>query len=288
MKGTGPTLHVDTGLSMRGGQWQVLSLVERLNDAILLSPRKSALFSEASSRGVDVRPLSLWKLRSEAPTCSLIHAHDARAHTLACLAGGGRPLVVSRRVAFPVKSGFLSLWKYSHAAMYLAVSKFVAARLVDAGIPGSKIRVVPDGVSIPLEPARPVEGRVVALALKPVNIPGIPIHLTTRLWEDLSTASVFVYRSEIEGLGSAALAAMAAGVPVVASNVGGMPEAVQHEQTGLLVGDDDFAGPVCRLLNDPQWAAELGRRGRERVQNEFSVETMVGETERVYREVLGS
>ncbi len=282
-----PTLHVDTGREMRGGQWQALYLVERLGGAVLLAPSDSALLTEGQRRGLQVRALSFFELRSAARKCSLIHAHDARAHTMACLACGARtPLVVSRRVAFPVKRGFFSQWKYAHASMYLAVSKFVAARLMDVGIRGARIRVVPDGVPIPAEPAKPVAGRVVALASKPVEIPGIPVHLTSRLWEDLSTASVFVYQSELEGLGSAALAAMAAGVPVVAGAVGGLPEAVEHEQTGLLVRDGDFAGAVRRLLDNPAWATELGRRGRERVREEFSVETMVEKTERAYREVL--
>jgi glycosyltransferase involved in cell wall biosynthesis len=80
---------------------------------------------------------------------------------------------------------------------------------------------------------------------------------------------------------------MAAGVPVVASSVGGLPEVVESGKTGFLVTDDDFATPVRRLLDDPDLAAEMGRAGRERAQREFSVEGMVEKTVRVYREVLG-
>lgn len=280
------TLHVDTGQEMRGGQWQVLRLLEQLRNATLLAPSGSALFHEASKRGIDVGPLSYWKLRTMVRTCELVHAHDANAHMMAAVTGM-KPLVVSRRVAFPVKRGFLSRWKYARADLYLAVSRFVAARLMDAGIREERIRFVPDGVPVPAEPARPVEGRVVALAAKPVKIPGVPVHLTTNLWEDLATASVFVYKSDLEGLGSAALAAMAMGVPVVASAAGGLPEAVEHERTGLLVRDEDFSDPVARLLKEPAWAAELGRAGRERVKKEFSVEKMVQKTLSAYREVLG-
>jgi len=281
-------LHVDTGREMHGGQWQALYLVERLPHSILLAPRGAPLFEEAGKRGIDLRPLSLLKLRSLASDCDLVHVHDARAHTMAALALQGRrpPLVVSRRVAFPVKRGFLSLWKYSQGALYLAVSKYVAARLLDAGVRGAKLRVVHDGVPIPSEPGVHTTGRVLALASKPIEIPGIAVHLTSRLWEDLSTASIFVYKSELEGLGSAALAAMAMGVPVVASAVGGLPELVEHEKTGLLVRDGDFEGPVRRLLDDPELAAEMGRHGRERVQREFSVQTMVEKTQRAYADVL--
>jgi glycosyltransferase involved in cell wall biosynthesis len=166
------------------------------------------------------------------------------------------------------------------------VSKYVAARLMDAGIQGAKIRVVHDGVPIP-EPGRRQAGRVVALASKPVEIPGISVDLTTDLWRDLSTASVFVYKSDMEGLGSAALAAMAAGVPVVASSVGGVPEVVESGKTGFLVSDGDFVTPVRRLLEDAALAAQMSRAARERAQQEFSVERMVEKTVSVYREVLG-
>jgi len=98
---------------------------------------------------------------------------------------------------------------------------------------------------------------------------------------------VFVYKSEMEGLGSAALAAMASGVPVVASNVGGLPEVVESGKTGFLVSDGDFGTPVRRLLEDAELAARMSQAARERVQREFSVERMVEKTVSAYREVLG-
>ena len=279
------TLHVDTGREMRGGQWQALYLIERLSGATLLARAASPLFEEAARRKLDVRPVSVRALASLAKDVDIIHAHDARAHTLAAVAGS-KPLLVSRRVAFPVKSGILSAWKYSRAAMFLAVSQFVAARLNDAGVATERIRVVYDGVPLPAMGC-PRPGRVVALASKPVQISGVSVDLTHNLWEDLATASVFVYRSEMEGLGSAALAAMAAGVPVVASAVGGLPEVVDHGRTGFLAAGGDFRTPVRRLLDDPQLAAKMGRAGRERVEREFSVDLMTQRTEQFYVEVLG-
>ena len=280
------TLHVDSGREMRGGQWQALYLIERLTDAVLLAREGSPLFEEATRRKLDVRALSFRALLAAGKQADLVHVHDARSHTLAALAGMA-PLVVSRRVAFPVKRGFVSSWKYGRASLYLAVSKYVAARLLDAGIRAAKIRVVHDGAPIPLEPACPSAGRVVALASKPVEIPGFSVDLTTDLWQDLSTASVFVYKSDMEGLGSGALAAMASGVPVVASSVGGLTEVVESGKTGFLVTDGVFATPVRRLLGDAELAARMGRAGRERVQREFSVERMVEKTVSAYREVLG-
>ena len=278
------TLHVDTGRELRGGQWQALYLVERLTDATLLARAGSPLFEEAARRKVDVRELSLRAFVAAAKQADLVHAHDARAHTMAAVVGA--PLVVSRRVAFPVKRGFLSRQKYARASLFLAVSKFVAAQLIEAGVPESKIRVVYDGVPLP-EMVSSHSGRVIALASKPVEIPGISVDLTSNLWGDLATASVFVYKSDAEGLGSAALAAMAAGVPVVASHVGGLPEAVEHGKTGFLVDDGDFATPVRRLLDDSALAREMSRAGRERAEKEFSVNVMVERTQQAYREVLG-
>jgi len=279
------TLHVDSGRELRGGQWQALYLIERLSDAVLLARAGSPLFAEAARRNVDVRALSFRALAAGARQADLVHVHDARGHTMAAITGVA-PLVVSRRVAFPVKHGFLSGRKYARATLNLAVSNYVAARLMDAGVPGDKIRVVYDGVPIP-EPSRPQPGRVVALASKPVEIPGVSVELTTDLWRDLSTASVFVYNSDMEGLGSAALAAMACGVPVVASAVGGLPEVVEDGKTGFLVRDGNFQEPVRRVLEDAVLAAEMSRAGRARVQREFSVEGMVEKTMRAYREVLG-
>ena len=279
------TLHVDSGRELRGGQWQALYLIERLSGAVLLARAGSPLFAEAARRKVDVRALSFRGLAAGARQSDLVHVHDARGHTMAAIAGIA-PLIVSRRVAFPVKRGFLSARKYARATLYLAVSNYVAAQLKGAGVPGDKIRVVYDGVPI-AEPGRPKPGRVVALASKPVEIPGLSVELTSDLWRDLSTASVFVYKSEMEGLGSAALAAMACGVAVVASAVGGLREVVEDGKTGFLVTDNDFAKPVRRLLEDAALAAEMSRAGRARVEREFSVEGMVEKTMRAYREVLG-
>jgi glycosyltransferase involved in cell wall biosynthesis len=300
-------LHLDHGREMQGGQWQVLYLTERLQkltrdyEGRLFADLHSPLFEKAEALEIDVRPWT--SLEENWRWADLVHAHDAKAHSFSAWHNRlprkpsaplwfstwmlRKPLVVSRRVGFPVQGSLLSRWKYRQPQLYLAVSRYVAAGLQKAGIPEAIIRVVYDGVPVPKTPSTLEPGRVIALAGKPIQIPGIPIHLTTDLWQDLSTASVFVYRSEMEGLGSAALAAMAAGVPVVASNVGGLPEAVEHERTGFLVSDGDFATPIRRLLANPSEAGEMGRSGRERVENNFTVVIMIEKTLAAYKEVLG-
>ena len=256
------------------------------SDPILLARPNGKLFSEAKSRNLDVRPLTFMALRSLARKVDLVHTHDAKAHAMAAVAGGA-PIVVSRRVGFPVHKGWMSRWKYDRAEMFLAVSRFVAQRLEEAGVEPEVIRVVYDGVPIPEDPSLPGSGRVVVLANKPADIPGVVTERTEDLWKSLVTASVFVYKSQLEGQGSAALAAMACGVPVVASAVGGLVEAVQHGRTGYLVHDGDYAKPVRKLLADPLLAALMGATARERAQREFSVEVMVKNTKRCYRETLG-
>ena len=90
----------------------------------------------------------------------------------------------------------------------------------------------------------------------------------------------------MEGLGSAALAAMASGVPVIASRVGGLPEVVEHERTGLLVKRANTGRGAVAAAKESAQAAEMGRRAREAVQQKFSVETMVQTTLRAYQEVV--
>jgi glycosyltransferase involved in cell wall biosynthesis len=91
----------------------------------------------------------------------------------------------------------------------------------------------------------------------------------------LGSADLFVLSSRSEGLPLSILEAMASGLPVVASAVGGIPEVVIHDETGLLVppGDPDaLADALRRLLADPALRRRLGAAGRARAEREFSLE----------------
>src|SRR3954469_19028317 len=140
-------LHLDAGREMRGGQWQGLRLIEGLASGGVESPlraRKDApLYVAARKQGWRVEPLGLTRAVLELRSHDLVHAHDARTHTLGTLLRG-RPLVVARRVAFPVGSR----WKYGKARRYIAVSEFVKGVLMQGGVAEDKIRVVYDGVPV--------------------------------------------------------------------------------------------------------------------------------------------
>jgi glycosyltransferase involved in cell wall biosynthesis len=101
----------------------------------------------------------------------------------------------------------------------------------------------------------------------------------------LPLMDVFVMPSLYEGFGIAIVEAMAAGRPVIASAVGGIPEIVVHGETGLLVPGGDavaLADAMETLLSHPEQARAMGMRGRERVRERFSIETAVQRHEQLY------
>jgi len=104
----------------------------------------------------------------------------------------------------------------------------------------------------------------------------------------LPAFDVFVQPSRFEGLPTTVIEAMAAGLPVVATAVGGTPEVVEDGVTGLLLPPADpaaLAKAINHLLGDPPLRLALGRAGRERAARQFSVEQMVRQTEALYIEL---
>ena len=102
----------------------------------------------------------------------------------------------------------------------------------------------------------------------------------------LKSADLFVMSSVTEGLGSTVLDAMAMKLPVVGTHAGGIPEAVVHEKTGLLVPPGhprELAEAIVRLLNDPALRTRLGAAGLARVTEQFGVARMLHGTLDAYR-----
>jgi alpha-maltose-1-phosphate synthase len=119
----------------------------------------------------------------------------------------------------------------------------------------------------------------------------------------LSHATVFACPSIYEPLGIVNLEAMACGTAVVASAVGGIPEVVQDDRTGVLVPLDqvsdgtgtpvdpdrfvaDFAAALTQVLDDPARAARMGQAGRQRAIDHFSWDAIADRTLEVYRSVV--
>src|SRR6185312_7128099 len=222
---------------------------------------------------------ALWRHSIQA---DIVHVHDARAHTLAAI-GSRQRFVVSRRVAFPIGRSVLSRWKYRRAGRYLAVSRFVARQLIEAGISESRIDVVYDAV-MPGDASGDWRPQYPAVGLASAD----PQKGRDLLVQDLRRASMFVYLTRSEGLGSAALLAMSMGVPVIASRVGGLPEIVENGVSGLLVENDpgEVAAAMRHLFEDHNLTRRLIQNATENVRAHFSENNLVTATLASYRRAL--
>lgn len=105
----------------------------------------------------------------------------------------------------------------------------------------------------------------------------------------LAEAALFTLPSESEAFPNAVLEAMACGLPVVASAVGGIREVVQHGRTGYLVpprSPQELADRICGLLTSPAQAAAWGAHGRALVETRYSFDRMVGSISALYDQAL--
>jgi glycosyltransferase involved in cell wall biosynthesis len=168
-------LIVDLDTEWRGGQNQALLMLEGFNAhhhvAELLTQEGSALGERAAARGITVHSVSRRTtrlsaalkiaelLRSSSPDpelhsddrkFALVHANEAHAVTSAWLARAHRrvPLVVSRRVGFPLKEDNFARSRYRAATRILPISEWVAGILAKSGIPQEQMTVVYEGVEI--------------------------------------------------------------------------------------------------------------------------------------------
>jgi glycosyltransferase involved in cell wall biosynthesis len=105
----------------------------------------------------------------------------------------------------------------------------------------------------------------------------------------LAGFDLFALATRREALGTAYIEAMAAGLPVVGTAVGGVPEVIENEVNGLLVPAQDRGALTAALLtmvDDPAQRARMGEAGRALTATRFSVETMAAEMETLYRQGL--
>lgn len=105
----------------------------------------------------------------------------------------------------------------------------------------------------------------------------------------MASADVFLLPSRVEGFPNAVMEAMAFGLPVVASNVGGIPDLVRHGEDGFLHDAPDVDGmvqSVLTLMADANLRARFGEAGRQRIEDEFSLQKLGDRALRRYAELL--
>lgn len=156
-----------------------------------------------------------------------------------------------------------------------------AAALVSAVFPKARFVVVGDGL---LRPA--VEARARGRGIAPKVIFTSWRHDMPRIYADLD---VLVVSSNNEGTPFAGIEAMASGVPVVGTRVGGMSDLVTHGRTGLLVPPKDaaaLAAAVVDLLGNIDRRMSMGLLAREDAAHRFDLSRLVRETEILHRQVL--
>lgn len=358
-------LHLSSEKSWRGGEQQMAYLIKELSrigvTTHVMARSGSAFEKWCGENGIpcsglrfqndfDFRSATGLKAYCRSKRFDVIHLHSSRSHGIAVLAaalGNKVPLVLSRRVDFPLKSNFLSQWKYNHPSIKKIVCvsdkiREIVSRAVKH--PGRCVTVY-DGIDLMrfagkgrrgvlhkelgIQENTPLIGNIAALAphkdyftfLDTVKILSektnarfviagdgpLRAEIENRIRslglgekifllgfrEDLENVfaalDILLYTSKEEGLGSTLLDAMAYGLPIVATEAGGIPEIVKNGFNGLTapVGDSAaLAENVIRLLDHDVVKKTLVANARDFVKK-FSKEIMTKQTRAVYKEVVG-
>lgn len=361
------SVHIDSAVTWRGGQNQVLLTVLGLETAghrTTLVAHPDGVLRRRAREGLALVPLgprgeadfsAAWRLsaalKRERP--DIVHAHDPHAVAMAALAisfdprGPWPTLVASRRVDFHLKKNAFSRWKYRQVARFLCASEAIRQILIHDGIPADRAVTVHEGIDLDHIDAQPRAdlhetfwlpknapvvlniGALVphkgqrdfldAAALVLRHVPdarflvlgegelqhaleqqvkrlSLERHVTLAGFRPdvlslLKGADVFVMSSVLEGLGTSILDAMACGKPTVGTRVGGIPEVVVDETTGLLVPTHTparMADAIVTLLTDASRRDAMGTAARRHVEQHFTVERMVTATLEAYVDVAGT
>ena len=221
-------------------------------------------------------------------------------------------------------------WFRDRVDRFLAMTEFARERLIRAGYPTEKLAVLPNSVRLPEQTATPTEGEYLAFAGRlseekglrvlvaaAAQCPDVPIHLAgdgplaAELREHAGRNVVFRGRlshDEMDEFYARAravvlpstcfemcpltiLEAMAGGLPVIASQTGGLGELVDHDSTGLLVTRGEaapLASAMQRLWTDDAAAASMGQAGRIKAEAEYTERVFLDRLLGHYDEVIGS
>ena len=112
-----------------------------------------------------------------------------------------------------------------------------------------------------------------------------------RVPEYLLNADIFVRASRSEGLGSSFLEAMAAGLPVIGTPVGGIVDFLKDGETGLLIPVDDYknlAEKISILIKDEKLKEKIARQGKDLAIKRFSWDSVVSEMEKIFTKLCAS
>ena len=363
-------LHLNTAKTWRGGEQQVLYLAEQIQKnqgrQIVAGQPGSELQKRCLEKNIPFFPVRMFgeidifaakkiAAAAQANNLGILHAHTAKAHSLALLAKKYNPdlkLIVSRRVDFPAGRGYFSRKKYLSPLvdMYLAISENVRRILESDGIPRHKIEIAYSGIdltrfkSLPdpeylrkefaIRPGEIILGNVAALVdhkdqktlirafhilkgqgrskkLTRLFILGegeLRKKLAKLAWAGparnsivftgfrrdvnafLNLFDIFVMSSKEEGLGTAVLDAMACGLPVAATEGGGIPEMIDDEKGGYLVqvgAAEALAGALAKLVESEALRNKYGNYNKKRV-HDFSCESTYEATVRAYLKLTGN
>lgn len=355
-------LHISSQTAWRGGEQQLAYLVdhsdERGHESYSLVPAKSELSRRLSGHIIEYKkrfnlqiglvPKIMRIVKHK--NIDLIHVHDSTSHTLIWMAlktGLKTPVVISRKVAFPVKK--TSLYKYNHPGVsgIITVSMAINESLANVLNTPEKLAIIPDGIDLSkiketialdllqlydLPQDTRIIGNIAALsdskdlltwvesihALDGLRgLDGLHFVLVGKDGDSavavrdlicsyqleekvtltgfvdqpiayLKAFDIYLNTSKIEGLGSSVLDAMAASIPIISTQAGGLSDIIHDEQTALAipVGQaSQIAKQIHRLIEDPTLQNTLIENADTFVQK-FSVGNMVDKTIDLYHKVL--
>ena len=115
------------------------------------------------------------------------------------------------------------------------------------------------------------------------------VGLRTNVQDFMTAFDTLVVPSLVEPLGLVAMESLAAGTPVIASDIGGLPEIVDHQQSGLLVpakNPEALAEAIIEMAHDAKRRKAMGAYGQEKILKTFRPTELAGRVEEVYHEVL--
>lgn len=351
-------MHINTEPGWRGGEQQTLYLaqgVAAVRPTIVVARAGSEMYRRAEEASIEVASVpsdrgiigirALRKLiRKTKP--AVVHAHASKAHQLARLALWGTcvPLVVTRRVEFPLKRSLWTKWKYGMGvAAFGAISNAVQMALESGGVEPRRIHVIPSAADFneieqtqaaSLAELRLPKDAFVVLHVGALN-PQKNQEMLLRVWAALNRAEprahlliagdgelrdslrlmaskldldrvhwlgfrrdvvglmkradMFLNTSRFEGLCSSLIQVRRCGVPIVATAVGGVPDVVEDEVSGILTPLDDDQAMVeaaLRVIGDRKM--DRIRAGVREGMDHFSVQHMAGAYLRLYEEVCAN